>query len=144
MVKESQEHAEEDRRRRELVDLRNQADSLIYSTEKTLKEVGDKISASDKEAVEKAVADLREAMKGDDAGRLRSAIDSLQQATARMAETLYRQTAGQAGSAAGAGGPGGASGTGAAGDRQAAADAGGETIDAEFREKDGDEKGESR
>jgi len=141
MVKESQEHAEEDRKRRELVDLRNQADSLIYNTEKNLKEVGDKISAGDKEAVDKAVADLREAMKGDDAARLRSAIDALQKAAFKVAEVLYRQTAGQAGSAAGAGGTGG---TGDAGGRQATADAGGETIDAEFREKDGDEKGESR
>jgi molecular chaperone DnaK len=141
MVKESQEHAEEDRRRRELVDLRNQADSLIYSTEKNLKEVGDKISASEKEAISKAVADLREAMKGDDAGRLRSAIDSLQRAAFKVAEVLYRQTAGQAGSAAGAGSTGG---TGDAGGRQAAADAGGETIDAEFREKDKDEKDDGK
>ena len=150
MVNESKAYAEQDRKRRELVDLRNQADSIIYNTEKNLKEIGDKISQSDKDAINKAIADLREAAKGEDPARIRSAIEALQQASYKMAETLYRQagTAGggtgpttgpgqTSGSGAGpagggAGGPGGPGGPGGG----AAGGPGGQTIDAEYREKE--------
>jgi len=71
MVKEAEKHAEEDRKKRELVDLKNQADSLIYSTEKNLKDVGDKVPAGDREAIEKAAADLREALGSDDHEKIR-------------------------------------------------------------------------
>ncbi len=151
MVEESKSYAEQDKKRRELVDLKNQADSAIYNTEKMLKEVGDKVSAADKDAIGKAVENLREAAKGDDAGKIRSAIDALQQASYKMAEALYRQAgpgAGAAGAGGGAGGPGagtgpfgpggpgGPGGAGPGGPRPEAGGPGGETIDAEYRDKD--------
>ncbi len=137
MVKESLAHAEQDRKRRELVDLRNQADSLIYAAEKNLKEVGDKVAEADREAVTRAVEGLREATRGDDTARIRAAIETLQQASYKLAEVLYRQASpgAEGGGGPGGGQPGGAGGaTGAAG---GGAPGGGETIDAEYRDKDG-------
>jgi molecular chaperone DnaK len=137
MVKESLAHAEQDRKRRELVDLRNQADSLIYAAEKNLKEVGDKVAEADREAVTRAVEGLREATRGDDTARIRAAIETLQQASYKLAEVLYRQASpgAEGGGGPGSGQPGGAGGaTGAAG---GGAPGGGETIDAEYRDKDG-------
>ena len=69
MVKEAELHAADDKRRRELVEARNQADAMIHSTEKDLKEYGDKIAAADKEAIERAVADLKGVIDGEDAER---------------------------------------------------------------------------
>jgi molecular chaperone DnaK len=108
MVKESLAHAEQDRKRRELVDLRNQADSLIYAAEKNLKEVGDKVAEADREAVTRAVEGLREATRGDDTARIRAAIETLQQASYKLAEVLYRQASP---GAEGGGGPGSGQGT---------------------------------
>ncbi|MDQ7794577.1 MAG: molecular chaperone DnaK, partial [bacterium] len=122
MVKNAQEHAEEDRKRRELVDLRNQADSLIYQTEKNLKELGDKVGADDRRAAEDAIAELKGAQ--DDPTAIRAGIEKLQQASYKLAEALYRQTA-QAS-------PGDAGG-------QAAAE--GDVIDAEYQAKDKGEEG---
>jgi molecular chaperone DnaK len=99
-VKEAESHAEEDKSRRELAEARNQADSLMYSTEKTLKDMGDKVPADVRSSVESAMNDLREAAKGEDAARIRSAIEALQQASYKLSEILYQQAA--AGAAAGA------------------------------------------
>jgi len=140
MVKEAEKHAEEDRKKRELVDLKNQADSLIYSTEKNLKDVGDKVPAGDKEAIEKAAADLREALGSDDHEKIRSRMEALQQASYKMAEVLYQQAQG-AGGQAGAAGPEGSSGSAGTGEKAASGE-GGQTIDAEFQDKT-DEEGKS-
>ncbi len=118
MVRRAQEHRDEDRRRRELVDLRNQADGLIYQTEKNLKELGEKVTAEDRRAAEQAVAELKEVINGEDAGAIRSRMEKLQQATFKLAEALYRQTAGEKA----------ASGTSAPPE--------GEVIDAEYRKED--------
>ncbi|MBC7243399.1 MAG: molecular chaperone DnaK, partial [Anaerolineae bacterium] len=89
MVREAQMHAEEDRRRRELAEARNQADSLAYTTEKTLREAGDRVPPEDRSALERLIADVREAMKGEDVSRIRRAMEELQRATYRLSEKLY-------------------------------------------------------
>lgn len=138
MVDDSKSYAEQDKKRRELVDLKNQADSIIYNTEKNLKEIGDKISQADKDAITKAIGELRDAAQGEEAAKIRSGIEALQQAAYKMAEALYRQAgpgAGGAGGAGDAGGPGGGpGGPGPEGGAGPSGDA--ETIDAEYRDKD--------
>ena len=91
MVGDAQSHAADDRKRRELVDSRNRADTLIYQTEKTLKEFGDKASAADKKAIEDASANLRQVMKSDDKAAIDSAIEQLQKVSYKLAEEMYRQ-----------------------------------------------------
>ncbi|MGQ9728320.1 MAG: molecular chaperone DnaK [Candidatus Fervidibacter sp.] len=93
MIREAEQFAEQDRRLRELAETRNEADALIYSAEKTLKEHGDHISASDKSEIESAINDLREKMKGDDIAAIRSGIERLKEAMFRVSEQLYRATA---------------------------------------------------
>jgi len=95
MVREAKEHEAEDRRRRELAELKNQADQLIYQTEKNMREMGDKLESSDKSRLEAAIGRLREAMKGSDTGEIRSAVDGLNQAWNEISSKLYaRATAG--------------------------------------------------
>jgi molecular chaperone DnaK len=104
MISEAQAHAAEDRRRRELVDTRNRADTIIYQTERTLKDLGEKVPADDKRQIEAAIAKLKEVMKGDDKGAIDAAIQELQRLTASMGERLYRQQAGAGGAQAGTAG----------------------------------------
>jgi molecular chaperone DnaK len=89
MVHEAEQHAEEDRRRREIVETHNQADTLAYQMEKTLRDLGDKVSASDRQAVEDKIKTVREAIKGDDVERIRQAMADLQQASYRLSEQAY-------------------------------------------------------
>jgi molecular chaperone DnaK len=91
MVGDAQSHAADDRKRREVVDSRNRADSLIYQTEKTLKEFGDKVPDADKKAIEDASANLRQVMKGDDKAAIDAAIEKLQKVSYKLAEEMYRQ-----------------------------------------------------
>ena len=102
MVKDGQAHADEDRKRRELVDARNQADSLAHSVEKLLQENRDKIGDGDAREVEEAVAKTRKAAEGEDVDTVRSAVERLSGLSHKLAETLYRQTGGAAGPGAGA------------------------------------------
>ncbi len=90
MVAEAGTHAEEDKRRREVVELKNQGDSLAYQVEKTLAENRDRLPAAEAGRVESAVAALRQAAQGDDAARIRKAIDEVQRASHTIAEVLYR------------------------------------------------------
>jgi molecular chaperone DnaK len=94
IIEEAEKYAEEDRRKRELAEARNQADSLIYSVEKTLRELGDKAPADLRKEVEEKIAKLREKMEGDDIEAIRRASDELTQASYRLAEMLYRTKAG--------------------------------------------------
>ena len=91
MVDESQRYAEEDKKKRESIDARNEADSLIYSTEKTLKEYGDKVSAEDKSKVEGALSDLKAAVGGDNIDAIKEKVNALQQASHSLAEAMYKQ-----------------------------------------------------
>jgi len=101
MVKEGQANAEEDKKRRHLVDLKNQADGLIHSAEKNIKEHGDKIPASDKSAIESDVQSLKDALAADDAERIEKQLEALTQSTMKLGEVLYKaqQEAGATGAA---------------------------------------------
>jgi len=103
MTQQAEEHAEEDKKKRELVDTRNQADQLVYSVEKTLKEYGDKISDDEKKNIEKAMEKLREAAKGEDAAAIKAEMESLTQASHKLAQQMYEQAAKEAEAQAGAG-----------------------------------------
>jgi molecular chaperone DnaK len=93
MVRDAESHASEDKARREVIDARNQADSLAWSVEKTLAEAGDKVPSSDRSQVEGLIAAVREAVKGDDAAAITRASDELQKASHAVAEALYRAQA---------------------------------------------------
>jgi molecular chaperone DnaK len=105
MVKDAEAHAEEDRKRREEAEVRNQADTLVYQTEKLLKEQGDKISGDEKSAVEDKLGDLKGALGGSDIEAIRNATDALMSASQTFTQKLY--DAASAESAAAGGGPGG-------------------------------------
>ena len=93
MTRDAEAHAEEDKKRRQVVDLKNQADQLVYSTEKTLKEHGDKVSAETRGKIESAVNNLKEASKGEDPAAIRRAIDNLNEATQELGKVLYEEAA---------------------------------------------------
>ncbi|OFW56761.1 MAG: molecular chaperone DnaK, partial [Candidatus Solincola sediminis] len=99
MVKDAEAHAEEDRRRREEADVRNNADSLVYTTEKSLHDLGDQVSPDDRKAIETALADVKEALKGSDIDDIRRKTEILTQASYKLAEHMYAQasTEGQGG-----------------------------------------------
>ena len=113
LVKDAEAHSDEDKQRREEIEAKNGLDSLIYSMEKMLNENREKISGSDVSSLETAISDGRKAMQEGGTERIRSATDSLQKASHKMAETLYSQTGANAGAGGGeAGGDGGAPGAG--------------------------------
>jgi len=93
MTKEAEAHAEEDKKKREAVDLKNQADQLIYSTEKTLKEHGEKASAETRGKIESAVNNLKEAVKGEDADAIKKAIENLSTTSQELGKVLYEEAA---------------------------------------------------
>ncbi len=101
MTKEAESHAEDDKKRREVVDLKNQADQLIYSTEKTLKEHGDKVSAETRGKIENAVNNLKEATKGEDGSAIKKAIENLGNAAQELGKVLYEEAAKKQAAAAG-------------------------------------------
>jgi molecular chaperone DnaK len=127
MVKEAEEHAEEDRQRKEVIEARNQADSLIYSTEKSLKEHGDKIGSNDRQAIEAAISDLRGVLESADAATLRSKTENLAQLSMKLGEAMYRAQA-EGGGGDGSGGDA----AGGTGDEN--------VVDADFEEVDDDKK----
>ncbi|MRR33442.1 molecular chaperone DnaK [bacterium] len=97
MVRDAESHSAEDKRKRELIEARNQADSLIYSTEKSLKEFGDKIDAGEKKKIEDGVAALKKAMEGNEAEAIKKATDELTQASHKLAEAVYAKAQGSGG-----------------------------------------------
>ncbi len=105
LIKEAELHGEEDKKKRELVDARNVADSLIYTTEKSLKEAGDKVDAGTKGEIDDAIAKLKKAMEGEDTAEIKRLSEELTQVSHKIAEVLYAQAAqsqAQAGAEAGA------------------------------------------
>ncbi|WP_447598029.1 molecular chaperone DnaK [Nitrospira sp. Nam80] len=129
LVRDAQSHTEEDKRRRKVAEARNQADSLIYSTEKNLTDHGDKIGEDDKTKIQEAIAELRKAMEGDDPDAIERATQTLTTSSHKLAEEMYKK----ASSAAGAG-PSGDSGQ----SQQGKTDE--KVVDAEFEEVDKDKK----
>ena len=115
MVKDAEAHAEEDRKRREEIDLRNQADSMAYQTEKLLKENRAAIDDADAKTIEEAIAELRKALESNEAGAIKAKMENLTQASHRMAEAMYKRASTQAGAGA-AQQPGGGGGSGGNGD----------------------------
>ena len=129
MVKDAEAHADEDRKFHELIDVRNQADGLIHATNKSLADLGDKVSESEKKDIEAAVEALQEAMKGDDKAAIEAKTSELGEKSGKLAERVYKEQAEQ-GAAEGAAAPEGEAG--------ASAD---DVVDAEFEEvKDADSK----
>ncbi len=139
MMREAEENAAADKAKRDLVEARNQADALLYSTEKTLKEHGDKVAAADKEAIESALAALKDVLAKDDATAIRDKARALSEVSMKLGEALYKaqqETAGKDG--APGGGPGGDGPGGDGGPASDKADPG--VVDAEFEEVDEDKK----
>ncbi len=107
MVKDSEMHAEEDKKEREKAEAKNEADSLIYTTEKSLKEYGDKIGGGDKKKIEEAIEDLKKVVNSGDAALIKGKSEALRQASYKIAEELYRHTGAQGQGEGQSGGPGG-------------------------------------
>jgi molecular chaperone DnaK len=133
MVKDAESHADEDKRRRELVEAKNNADALIHTTERTLSESGDKVSQSDRDAVEQALQALKDTLGGEDAGQIKAKTEALAQVSMKLGEALYKaQQAQQAGGGEpGASQDGGAHGPGGGSDK---------VVDADFEEVDEQKK----
>jgi molecular chaperone DnaK len=93
MVKDAEANAAEDKKRREAVDAKNHADALVHSTEKALAEHGSKVEESERRAIEDAVSDLKEALKGDDAEAIKAKTNTLAQASMKLGEAMYKQQA---------------------------------------------------
>jgi molecular chaperone DnaK len=91
MVKDADAHSEEDKRRKEVVEVKNQGDQMVYSLEKLLRENKDRISESDAERVRTEIENTKKAMESEDLQRIKSAIESLSQASHKLTETLYQQ-----------------------------------------------------
>jgi molecular chaperone DnaK len=121
MVKDAESHAAEDKQRRELVEARNQAEALAHSAEKSLKDYGDKVSADDRKAIEDALAALKSAAEGDDAGEIKAKSDALAEASMKLGQAMYEASQAEAGEA----------------DAQADA-SGDDVVDADFEEIDDD------
>jgi molecular chaperone DnaK len=103
MVKEAEANAENDKKEREKVEVKNEGDSLLYSAEKSLKELGDKVDPSDKQKIEAASADLKQALLGDDIELIKEKTEALKQASYKIAEELYKQQQAAGGDAGDAG-----------------------------------------
>ncbi|MEE8544668.1 MAG: molecular chaperone DnaK, partial [Alphaproteobacteria bacterium] len=142
MVSEAETHAADDKKRRELVESRNQADALIHSTEKTLKEHGDKVGASERSAIESDVEALRGIIDGDDTEAIRSKVEALAQSSMKLGEAIYKAEAASADEGAEAA-PAGESEAGEEGDAGAADDGDTTVVDADFEEVEDDKKDES-
>ncbi len=104
MVKEAEKYAEDDKKKKEEVEVVNQANSFVYSTEKSLKDYGDKISAGDKDNIEKELNNLKEAVKNKDLDKIKAGMESLQKVSHKLAEEIYKSTASQQAAQQGAGG----------------------------------------
>jgi molecular chaperone DnaK len=126
LMKDAEVNAEEDKKKRELVDARNMADSLIYTTEKSIKEVGDKVDSATKDQINQAIEKLKKAMEGENVEEIKRLSDELTQASHKLAETMYAQASQQQQAQAGGDGSTGTSGGGTATDD--------DVVDADFEE----------
>ncbi len=109
MVRDAEGHADEDKKKREVIEARNHADSMVYSTEKSLKEYGDKIDVREKGAIENKLAELKKLMDGEDAEAIKKATEELAQSAHKLAEAMYAKGPGGEGEAGGAAEQAGAS-----------------------------------
>ncbi len=129
MVKDAELHAEEDKKRRELVDVKNQAEAMIHTTERTLKDVGEGVSPEDKTSIEEAIQDLKSALESDDLERINGKTNVLTEKSMKLGEALYKaqqEASATSDPSSGSGADGGSS----------AAQSDGKVVDAEFEEVD--------
>jgi len=133
MMREAESHSDEDKKRREEIEVRNRADQAIYTAERMLKDAGDKIPISDKNAIENAMGELKKAIESNDTAAMSKSMDELMQAQHKASEALYKNQPADAGAA----GATDASGAGDAGGSQSSGSkADGDVIDAEVVEDD--------
>ena len=132
MVKDAEAHADEDRKLRELVDARNAGENMIHATEKSIKDLGDKVDADEKSKAEAAIEELREALKGDDKAAIEAKTQALTEISSKIAEKAYAQQAEASNT--------GATDTGADSGAQTGGDGSDEVVDAEFEEVKEDNK----
>ncbi|MEA3291529.1 MAG: Hsp70 family protein, partial [Pseudomonadota bacterium] len=128
MVQDAEEHAEEDRKARELVDARNQGEAMIHSVRKSMTDLGDKVESADKDNIDSAIKELEEVLQGEDKEAVVSKTEALAQASHKLAEQVYHDAEAQQGA-------------GEAADAQQSAPETDDVVDAEFEEvKDDDKK----
>ncbi len=132
LVKDAELHAEEDKNKRELVEARNSADALIYNTERSIKDLGDKVDSTTKGKVEDAIAALRKAMEGENTEEIKRLSEELTQTSHKLAEAMYQQAAGSGQQQAGAGPKAARSGASSSSDE--------DVVDADFEEVKDDKK----
>ncbi len=136
MVKDAEKHAQEDEKKKELVEARNQADSVIYSTEKSLSDLGEKVDSATRQEIESKIQQLKNVMEGDDVQAIKNATNELSQASHKLAEYLYQQQSQGGAGAAGAGaGAEGAAGEGAAGGQSQGSGEDEDVVDADYTEQ---------
>jgi molecular chaperone DnaK len=111
MKREAEAHAADDKKRREVIDLKNQGESLAYQTEKSLKDYGDKVAGDIRGQIESALSNLRDALKSDEGDRIKKAMDNLTQVSHKLAEEMYKSSAAAAGAPGTGPGPGGPAGS---------------------------------
>ena len=127
LVREAESHVEDDKRKKDLIEARNQADALVYQIEKNIKEFGDKIDASEKAKIEDHISRVKKALEGDDAAAIRSEQEELARASHKLAEAMYAKTSGQQPGAGPGAGP-------EAGPKAAGGKKDDNVVDAEFEE----------
>ena len=132
LVKEAEVHAEEDKKKKELIEVRNQADTLVYSVEKNLKDMGDQVDAEEKSRIEETITKIKTAMEADDLEAIKAAQEELTQASHKLAEAMYAKAAAK-GEAAGTEGAGPEAG-GAGAEQTGAAQGDDDVVDADFEE----------
>jgi molecular chaperone DnaK len=146
MVKDAEAHADEDKRRRELVEAKNNADALIHTTERTLNESGDKVPQADRDAVQQAIQALKDTLGSEDAGQIKAKTEALAQASMKVGEALYKAQQAEQAAAGDGGGPQGAPGGGPQGGgpqggaSHGAAGGNDKVVDADFEEVDDQKK----
>jgi molecular chaperone DnaK len=128
MVKDAELHAEEDKKRRELIDARNHGEALVHSTEKSLKEHGDKVGESERNAIEEAITALKKELESEDADAIKAKTETLAQASMKLGEAVYKAQQGEGGA------------EGAAPEAGAGSDGNENVVDADFEEVDDDKK----
>ena len=135
MQKDSELHADEDKKKKEKIEAKNHADTLAYSTEKALKEYGDKVDADTKKSIEEKLEALKKVLAGDDTDAIKKASEELTQASMKLGEAMYKAAAEKQGAAGAAG-----DGNGAKAEGEKAEDKNAGAVDAEYEPVDKDKK----
>ena len=134
LVRDAEQHAEEDKKRKELIETKNSADSLVYGVEKNIKEFGDKVDAAEKTKIEEAMNAVKKSLEGDDIEAIKKAQEELMNLSHKLAEAMYAKTAGPQGGQGDPGGPNAGAGTGPGGAGQASGKKDDDVVDADFEE----------